>query len=314
MGGFGDFDSLVDQLGSRPLGRPVVVEPHVSDAVEAVVSEIVAHGGSAVLAGDEERIRALLTRLHAPMGSFEVRNAPDSAAAVQVAVDEVSAGRADFVVKGSIPTAALLRGMLGRDRLGTGRVASHLYVIEAPAYRNRVIALTDAGVNIAPDLATKADIVRNAVEALAALGVTRARTAVLSAVEMVKQDLPSATDAALLTVMGRRGQLGVLDIDGPLSIDAALLAAAARDKALSGEVAGHADLLVAPAIDAANMVGKALIGETGRAMGVVVGARVPVALPSRGDSLRTRRLSLRLASYLVPVAHGAEPTTQKWAS
>ncbi|KQW45235.1 hypothetical protein ASC77_19565 [Nocardioides sp. Root1257] len=266
------------------------------------------------MVGDEERISALLRQLRAPTESFEVRHASDSAVAVRIAVEEVQAGRAEFVVKGSIPTAALLRGMLGRERLGTGRVASHLYVIEAPAYRNRVLALTDAGVNIAPDLTTKADIVRNAVDALAMLGITRARTAVLSAVEMVKQELSSATDAALLTVMGQRGQLGTLDIDGPLSIDAALLAAAARDKALSGEVAGNADLLVAPAIDAANMVGKALIGETGRAMGVVVGARVPVALPSRGDSLWTRRLSLRLASYLVPVAHGAEPAARVRAS
>lgn len=314
MAGIGSFDGLLELIGTRPLGRPVVIEPHVPDAVEAVVAELAESGGTALLVGDAQRIRALMAHLATPPAAFEIRDAPDSASAVAAAVEAVKTGSADFLVKGSIPTAALLRGMLGRDCLGTGRVASHLYVIEAPAYRNRVVALTDAGVNIAPDLATKADIVRNAIDALARLGVARTRTAALSAVELVKEELPSATDAALLTMMGMRGQLGTLDIDGPLSIDAAMLPAAARDKALSGAVAGHADLLVAPAIDAANMVSKALIGETGRAMGVVVGAKVPVALPSRGDSVRTRRLSLRLASYLAPAMRHEAPLAKGIAS
>ncbi|WP_344316412.1 phosphate acyltransferase, partial [Acrocarpospora pleiomorpha] len=214
------------------------------------------------------------------------------------AAARVAAGDADYVVKGSIASADLLKGLLGRDRLGTGRVASHLYIIEAPAYAGRTIAFADSGVNIAPDLATKADIIRNSAEALRALGVSRPRLAVLSAVELVKPGLLSSVDAALLTVMAHRGQLGDVIVDGPLSIDAALSVEAARSKSLAGAVPGRADILLAPDIDAANMTSKAIIGATGRAMGVVLGARAPISLPSRGDSLQTRVHSLLLASYL----------------
>jgi phosphotransacetylase len=160
------------------------------------------------------------------------------------------------------------------------------------------VAFADAGVNIAPDLAAKAAIIRNSVDALRALGAHRPRLAVLSAVEVVKHGLASSVDAALLTQMARRGQLGDVDVDGPLSIDAALSMDAARDKSLTGTVPGQADVLIAPSLDAANMTSKAIIGTTGRAMGVVLGAKVPVALPSRGDSLQTRIHSLLLAAYL----------------
>ncbi|MGK5114621.1 phosphate acyltransferase [Geodermatophilus sp. CPCC 205506] len=253
---------------------------------------------SPVLVGDKARIEEQLDVSTLDAGRVQVVHADSSAAAASEAAARVAGGEADYVVKGSIASADLLKGLLGRERLGTGRVASHLYVIEAPAYAGKTVAFADAGVNITPDLATKADIVRNSAEALRALGTGRPRLAVLSAVELVKPGLPSSVDAALLTVMARRGQLGDVEVDGPLSLDAALSVEAAGNKSLGGLVAGHADILLAPNIDAANMASKAIIGATGRAMGVVLGARVPIALPSRGDSLQTRVDSLLLASYL----------------
>jgi phosphotransacetylase len=293
-----NYSALLERIAAQPAGRPVVVEPYVGDVLEALAAVGDWAHVSPVLVGDKARIEEQLDVSTLDAGRVQVVHADSSAAAASEAAARVAGGEADYVVKGSIASADLLKGLLGRERLGPGRVASHLYVIEAPAYDGKTVAFADAGVNIAPDLATKADIVRNSAEALRALGTDRPRLAVLSAVELVKPGLPSSVDAALLTVMARRGQLGDVEVDGPLSLDAALSVEAAGNKSLGGLVAGHADILLAPDIDAANMASKAIIGATGRAMGVVLGARVPIALPSRGDSLQTRVDSLLLASYL----------------
>jgi phosphotransacetylase len=292
------YAALLDRITTGRMGRPVVVEPYASDALEAVAAAAEWPDGAVTLVGDKARIEDQLHSSTLSRRTVHVVHTDSPAAAAAEAANVVAKGDADYVVKGSIATADLLKGILPRERLGTGRVASHLYIIEAPAYEGRTVAFADAGVNITPDLGTKADIIRNSVDALRALGMHRPRLAVLSAVEIVKSSLASSVDAALLTQMARRGQLGDVEVDGPLSIDAALSPEAARGKSLTGAVAGQADILLAPSLDAANMTSKAIIGTTGRAMGVVLGARVPVALPSRGDSLQTRVHSLLLAAYL----------------
>lgn len=282
--------------GSHPC-IPVVVHPYAVDVVAAIHDAFPALP-RVLLIGDKRRIDAVLDHVELGRSDIEIIDAAEPHLAAVRAAEAVLDGDADYVVKGSLGTADLLKGLLGRDRLGVGRVASHLYLIDAPAYPGRTIAFADAGVNIAPNLATKADIVRNSAEALARLGVAQPLVAALSAVELVKTGVPSSLDAALLVAMSQRGQLGPALVDGPLSIDAALSEAAAAAKALGGDVAGRADLLIAPDIDAANMTSKALIGMGGRAMGVVLGCRVPVSLPSRGDSRTTRADSLSLASHL----------------
>lgn len=295
------YDQLLKQLTASPALAPVIVQPFVPEAIEAV--ELAFESQPVVyLTGDAARLEPLVARSGLDPTRTEIVHSTTSAEAVDAAVRLVRSGDARYVVKGSIGSADLLRGLLGRGGLGTGRVASHLYVIDSPAFAGRTIGFADAGVNIEPDLDTKADIVRNSAEALRRLGVERPLLAVLSAVELVKAALPSGLDAAMLSAMARRGQLGAVEVDGPLSLDAALSEYAASAKALAGPVAGKADILLAPEINAANMTSKALIGVTGRAMGVVLGLTAPVALPSRGDSRETRAHSLLLASFLAQQA------------
>lgn len=294
----GDYSLILDRIHCQIAPPTVVVAPYSDDALGALCGAYEASSPQIYLTGDSDALRPLVRSSGLDPARIEIVHCETNAEAVTAAFRLIAAGQAEFVVKGSVTTAELLKGLLGKDRLGVGRVASHLYVIEAPAYAGQTIAFTDAGVNIAPDVGVKADIIMNSAEALVRLGVARPRVAVLSAVEHVKASVASSLDGALLTQMGRRGQLGNVEVDGPISIDAALSPAAAQAKSLSGPVPGHADLVVAPNIDAANMASKALIGAVGRAMGVVLGARVPIALPSRGDSVQTRSDSLMLASYL----------------
>lgn len=292
------FDELLERVYSKPLGTPVVVEPHTPGLASDVVNDVLSAGARAVLVGNEPLLRDSLRQAGIADEAYEVRPSESPESSAIQAAELVRSGVADFVVKGSISTAALLRVLLRREHLGTGHAASHLYLIEAPAYANRTIAFADAGVNIRPDVATKAAIIRNSATALRSMGIQRPLVAMLSAIELVKEAVASAVDAALVAAMAQRGQLGDVEVDGPLSLDAALSVRAAREKGLEGPVAGQAELLIAPDLDAANMTSKALIGECGRAMGVTVGTSVPIALPSRGDSLITRRQSLALASYL----------------
>jgi phosphotransacetylase len=262
-----------------------------------VAAAVAAGVPRAYLTGDSERLKAALVDASL-VDRVEIVAAPDAAAAVDIAAELVRDGSARYVVKGSLSTGTLLKGLMSRQKLGTGGLAGHVYLIEAPAYDRRAVFTTDAGVNIGPDLATKAQLVRNVAGVFAALGLGTPRIAALSAAEHIRADLASGVHAALLTAMARRGQLGDIALDGPMSIDAALSVRAARMKGIGGDVAGQADVLLAPDLDAANMVSKALIGETGQAMGVIVGLRAPIALPSRGDSVQTRANSIRLASYL----------------
>ncbi|AXY49276.1 phosphate acyltransferase [Rhodococcus ruber] len=293
-----DYDRLLERISGGSPPPAVVVQPYVSDAFDAVSKAFDSGAPQIYVTGDAAILEPLLRNSALDPNRVEIVHAPATADAVTEAARLVAEGAASFVVKGSVTSADLLKGLLGRARLGTGSVASHLYVIEAPAYGGRTVAFSDAGVNIEPDLQTKTHIVRNSVSAMHALGVDAPRIAVLSAMEYVKPTVPSSMDAALLAQMSRRGQLGDVILDGPLSIDAALSISAAAAKSLTGPVAGHADLLLAPNIDAANMTSKALIGTHGRAMAVVLGAKAPIALPSRGDSLETRTHSLLLAAYL----------------
>jgi phosphotransacetylase len=294
----GDYNEIITRIHGQSAPATVVVAPYAHEALGALRGAYEATSPQIYLTGDSDTLTPLVRSSGLDPSRIEIVHCATDAEAVTAAARLVMGGQADFVVKGSVTTAELLKGLLGKDRLGIGRVASHLYVIEAPAYANQTIAFADAGVNIRPDLTVKADIIKNSADALSRLGVVVPRIAVLSAVEHVKASVASSLDAALLTQMGRRGQLGNVEVDGPISIDAALSPAAAAAKSLRGPVAGNADLIVAPDIDAANMTSKALIGTVGRAMGVVLGARVPIALPSRGDSMQTRSDSLMLASYL----------------
>ncbi|HHW14658.1 MAG TPA: bifunctional enoyl-CoA hydratase/phosphate acetyltransferase [Firmicutes bacterium] len=227
--------------------------------------------------------------------------APDGAAVA--AVREVAEGRAALLMKGSVSTAELLRAALAHEfGLRTGRLLSHVGIFELPGL-SRLLFLTDAGVNIAPTLAQKADLIRNAVEVARACGVEEPKVAALAAVEVVNPEMPATTDAACLAAMSRRGQIRGAVVDGPLALDNAVLPEAAERKGIGGPVAGAADVLLVPDIEAGNMAYKALLffGQA-KVAGVVVGARVPIITTSRAEEHETKLLSIALG---VVMATGA---------
>lgn len=293
----GSYDSFVAVVAAASPGVPVVVEPYGLDALAAVYDAF-SEPTPILLVGERDRLKALADEVGLSPRLTGIIDCASTAEAVEAAASLVSSAEADFVVKGSIATADLLKGLLGRERLGSGHLASHLYIIDAPTFPDRTLAFADAGVNVAPDLEAKVGIVQNSVEALHRLGIAQPLVAMLSAVEVVKPAIPSTVDAAILSTMSTRGQFGRAIVDGPLSLDTATSKTAATNKALVGAVAGQADLLVAPNIDAANIASKALIGARGTAMGVVLGCTAPIAVPSRGDSRKTRSHSILLASFL----------------
>jgi len=218
-------------------------------------------------------------------------------AAIAAKVTELAAGQGrTIVVKGRISSSTLLGAVLAAGR--AQRRISHIYVIDSSAFPDRAIIITDAGVNIRPDLAQKVEIIENAIALARQIACETPRVALLSAIEYVNPSMQSSVEAATLKAMGESGRFPGSFIEGPLALDAAMMPEAAAAKSLYGEVAGRADILVAPDIESGNCTAKALIGATGRAMGVIYGAAVPIAFPSRGDSQATRLDSLMLAAAL----------------
>jgi phosphate acetyltransferase len=251
------------------------------------------------LVGPAARIRALLAELGLDAAGAEIVDAPHSHAAAETAVGLVRAGRAMALMKGSLHTDELMAAVVARDAgLRTERRISHCFVFDVPAVE-RALIVTDAAVNIAPTLQDKQHIVQNAIDLAHALGRARPRVAILSAMETVNPAVPSTIEAAALCKMAERGQITGGELDGPLALDNAIDAAAAKTKGLTSAVAGHADVLVAPDLEAGNMLAKSLVYLAGAdAAGVVLGARVPIVLTSRADSPMVRRASCAVAVLL----------------
>lgn len=248
-----------------------------------------------LLVGKEEKIRALAEQVGLDLAGIPVINAEETSTCARRAVELVSSGRADLLMKGLMPTADVLRAVLDKDiGLRTGRILSHVMIYEVSGY-DRLFFLTDGGMNPAPDLQQKADIVANAVEAAHALGIAQPKVAALAAVEVVNPDMPATLDAAALAQMGARGQIKGCIIDGPLALDNAISPEAAQHKGITSPVAGRADILLVPDIEAGNLLGKAMtyFGRA-RSAGIIVGARAPVVLVSRADSHETKLLSIAL--------------------
>jgi phosphate acetyltransferase len=251
------------------------------------------------LVGPEARIRALLAQHGLDAGDATFVDAPHSHAAAEAAVALVRAGRAEALMKGSLHTDELMAAVVARDTgLRTERRISHCFVLDVPTLE-RPLLITDAAVNIAPTLQDKQHIVQNAIDLAHALGRPRPKVAILSAIETVNPAVPSTVEAAALCKMAERGQITGGELDGPLALDNAIDVGAARTKGLTSAVAGHADVLVAPDLEAANMLAKSLVYLAGAdAAGIVLGARVPIVLTSRADSPMARRASCGVAVLL----------------
>ncbi len=291
------FEALLKRAEPLPAMITAVVCP---DEVEALQGALLARQHSIItpiLVGEGARIAKAAARCGADISGIELVEAVGEAAAAQAAVDLVNAGRAQAVMKGHVHTEALLHPMLDHERgLRTGRRLTHVFVMDVPGLAHPLL-VTDAAINISPDLSTKMDIVQYAIDLAISIGIAVPRVAVLSAVETVNPAIPSSIDAALLSKMAERGQIKGGSVDGPLAMDNAVNLAAARGKGLRGAVAGRAEGLVVPDIDAGNMLAKLLIHLAhAEAAGVVLGAKVPVILSSRADSAMARLASAAVAA------------------
>jgi len=256
-----------------------------------------------VLVGDPERIALAAQEAGASLDGVEIASATDPHLAAALAVAMARDGRVRALIKGSLHTDELMAAVVSREAglRGTRRL-SHVFLLDVPAY-HKPLLVTDAAVNIAPDLEAKADILQNAVDLAIALGIARPKVAVLAAVETVNPKMQATLDAALLCKMADRGQLRGAIVDGPLAFDNAMSAAAARVKGIVSAVAGDPDILLCPNLEAGNMVAKQLTYLAGaEAAGIVLGARVPVILTSRADSVAARVTSAALARLVVAAA------------
>lgn len=252
------------------------------------------------LIGVPDDIQTVARDLDWPIKDNWIVAAKNDAEAAAKAVAMVREGAADAVVKGNIHTDVLLRALLDAKRglRLPGRRVSHVFVADIPAYP-KLLGITDAAINIAPDLSAKAQILQNSVELFHLLGIASPKAAVLSAVETVNPAIQSTIDAACLTLMARRGQIGEAQIDGPLAFDNAISATAASEKGISSNVAGDADIVLVPDLVSGNILAKNLeYLANSVAAGVVLGLGVPVALSSRADPAPARLAAMALAAVI----------------
>ena len=249
-----------------------------------------------ILVGPKTKITELAAKLGLSLKGVEIVDAPHSQAAAAKAVELVRAGRAEVLMKGSLHSDELLAEVTKRETgLRTGRRVSHVFIMDVPDHP-QTLFITDAAVNIFPDLMAKRDIVQNAIDLFTGLGLGVPKVAILSAVETVTVSIPSTIEAAALCKMADRGQITGGILDGPLAFDNAISPEAARIKGIKSEVAGEANILVVPDLEAGNMLAKNLsFLSKADAAGIVLGARVPVVLTSRADNVRTRMASCAVA-------------------
>lgn len=262
-----------------------------------------------ILVGPAARLRDVAQRASIDIGAFELVDSLHSHDSAAKAVELVRAGKAEALMKGSLHTDELMAAVVARDSgIRTARRISHCFVMDVPTH-NQALIISDAAVNIAPTLEDKVDIVQNAIDLAKALGIDVPRVAILSAMETVNPKIPSTVEAAALCKMADRGQIKGGLLDGPLALDNAISAEAAAIKQIVSPVAGRANVLIVPDLEAGNMLAKSLsFLASADAAGIVLGARVPIILTSRADSLSTRLASCAVAG-LVAAARRASAAT-----
>jgi phosphotransacetylase/acyl dehydratase len=301
------LEELIDRCeGLKPMPT-AVVHPCSAEsllgAVEAANRRLIAP----ILFGPEDAIRRIAAEQHVDLSRYKVVATADAEESAARAAAMAGTGEAQALMKGSLHTDQFMHAIVVKEnRLRTNRLLSHCMLVSLPTYARRVI-ISDAAINIAPDIDQKKDIVQNAIIFARAIGIEQPKVAILSAVEVVRTKMPSTLEAAALAKMADRNQIAGGIVDGPLDLDIAVDAASARTKGVKSPVAGLADILIAPDIEAANMMYKELsFMSAAQVAGIVMGARVPVILTSRSDSAEARLLSTALA-VLVADATARDP-------
>ena len=299
--GTGKYEQLLERC--RPLA-PVptaVVHPceatALAGALEAAAKGLIVP----ILVGPAARIAEVAGQARLSVDRVQIVDTPHSHGAAAKAVELVRTGQAELLMKGSLHTDELLGAVVAREAgLRTGRRISHVFVMDVPTY-HKVLVVTGAAINIAPTLEDKVDICQNAIDLAVSLGVSRPKVAILAAVETVTSKMPATIDAACLCKMAERGQIRSAVLDGPLAFDNAISTDAAATKGIRSEVAGDPDILLAPDLEAGNILAKQLTFlANADSAGLVLGARVPIILTSRADSVRSRIASCGIAML---VAH-----------
>lgn len=293
------FNEVLEKVKSSEIKKVAVAVAQDEPVLEAI-KEAKAKGlAEAILVGDENEIKAIAEKLGMDLSLYEVIHETNPSKAALKAVELVSTGKADMVMKGLVDTANFLRAVLNKEvGLRTGKLMSHVAVFEIPAF-DRLIFMTDAAFNMYPDLKAKIDILNNAVKVAHAVGIDMPKVAPICAVEVVNPDMPATVDASILSKMSDRGQIKGCIVDGPLALDNALSEEAAAHKKVSGPVAGKADIMLLPNIDSANVMYKTLTYTTdSKNGGILVGTSAPVILTSRADSFETKVNSIALAALV----------------
>ena len=296
-----DFFGSLIRDGQRHKAIPVAVcWPCSGVSLAGVVEAATAGLICPLLLGPKHELQAIADRLGLSLDLCLIIDVDSEEEAAAQSVELCRAGRAAALMKGSLHTDLLMHAVLKEDGLRTSRHISHVFIMEAPLYHRQALFITDAAINIYPSLEDKVEIVQNAIDLAHALGLPNPKVAILSAIERVSPKIISTVDAAALCKMAERGQITGAILDGPLAFDTAVSAEAAQVKKLKSPVAGEADILVVPDLEAGNMLAKELEYLGGaRLAGIVMGTKVPIILTSRADSAESRVASCAIASLLV---------------
>ncbi|HMA00010.1 MAG TPA: phosphate acetyltransferase [Steroidobacteraceae bacterium] len=291
------YDALIKACDALTPARTVVAHPCDEISLSAAIAAANAKIIQPLLVGPKVRIEALASSLQLELAGVRVVDVPHSHAAAARAVAMVRSGEADILMKGSLHTDELMAEVVRGDTgIRTGRRISHVFIMDVPTYA-KPLFITDGAVNIFPNLEDKMDIVQNAIQLAHALGIALPKVAILSALETITSKIPSTIDAAALCKMAERGQITGAVLDGPLAFDNAISREAAAVKHIKSSVAGDADILVVPDMEAGNLLAKELsFLANADAAGIVLGARVPIVLTSRADNIRTHMASCAVAA------------------
>ena len=294
--GTGKYEQLLARCKSLEPIATAVAHPCEASALAGALEAGAKGLITPILVGPARTIDEVAKRSGLDTGNVRVVDVPHSHAAAAKAVELVRQGQAELLMKGSLHTDELLGAVVARETgLRTARRISHVFIMDVPTY-HKVLIVTDAAINIAPTLEDKVDICQNAIDLARALGLARPKVAILAAVETVNSKMPATIDAAALCKMAERGQISGGELDGPLAFDNAISKDAARTKGITSAVAGDPDILLVPDLEAGNMLAKQLTFlANADSAGLVLGARVPIILTSRADSVRSRIASCAVA-------------------
>lgn len=298
------LEFFIEQTSKTPAVNTAIIHPVDANSLHGAIESAECNIINPVLVGPADKIRATAEAEQLDISQYRIINTQHSHESAEAAVALARSREVQILMKGGIATDEMLKAVIHKDKgVRTERRLSHIFMLDVPNY-HKPLMITDAAINVVPDMNIKRDIVQNAIYFAQALGIEQPKVAILAAIEKVKSTMQSTVDAAALCKMSDRGQITGGLLDGPLAFDNAISLEAAHDKHIVSRVAGDADILLAPDLEAANMIGKQLIYLAGaKSAGLVLGARVPIVLTSRAEKTLGRLASCALAA--LQVTHGA---------